>query len=125
MQTERGVVTQYAEGVNARGPESRFSLARAEGRERAYVYHCAPVPPGRGRHEYAERATRSSGCAFGGAERHPPASGQANVQSNNYWSATEYAPNTNNAWNFNFNNGNQNNDNKTNDLYAWAVQPGE
>ena len=48
-----------------------------------------------------------------------------NVQSNNYWSATEYAPNTNNAWNFNMNNGNQNNNNKNNSFYGWAVQSGD
>jgi uncharacterized membrane protein len=42
-----------------------------------------------------------------------------------YWSGTEYAPNTNNAWNFNANDGNQNNDNKDNENYAWAVRPGE
>ena len=34
---------------------------------------------------------------------------------NNYWSATTYADNPNNAWNVNFNNGNANNNNKTND----------
>ena len=45
--------------------------------------------------------------------------------SNVYWSGTEYAPNSNNAWNFNTNDGNQNNDNKNNDNYAWAVRPGE
>jgi len=52
-------------------------------------------------------------------------SGRVNVQPNNYWSGTEYAPATSNAWNFNFNNGNQNNNNKTNALYAWAVRPGD
>ncbi|MSP53624.1 MAG: DUF1566 domain-containing protein, partial [Gammaproteobacteria bacterium] len=31
-----------------------------------------------------------------------------------YWSSSEYAQNTNNAWNVNFNNGNQNNNNKDN-----------
>ena len=51
-------------------------------------------------------------------------SGRVNVQPNNYWSGTEYAPATSNAWNFNFNNGNQNNNNKTNGFYAWAVRPG-
>lgn len=55
----------------------------------------------------------------------PSESGQANVQSNNYWSGTEYAPNTNNAWNFNTNNGNQNANNKNNNFYALAVRPGE
>lgn len=49
----------------------------------------------------------------------------SNVQSGYYWSATECAPNTNNAWNFDFNNGNQNNDNKDNSLYGWAVHAGE
>ena len=42
-----------------------------------------------------------------------------------YWSGLEYAPNTNNAWNFNTNNGNQNANDKNNDNYAWAVRPGE
>ena len=42
-----------------------------------------------------------------------------------YWSGLEYAPNTNNAWNFNTNDGNQNANNKNNDNYAWAVRPGE
>ncbi len=41
-----------------------------------------------------------------------------------YWSAVEYAPNTNNAWAFNTNNGNQNNNNKNNEFYAWAVRSG-
>jgi hypothetical protein len=40
-----------------------------------------------------------------------------------YWSGTEF--DSNNAWNFNFNNGNQNNDDKNNDNnHAWAVRPG-
>jgi hypothetical protein len=42
-----------------------------------------------------------------------------------YWSGTEYAPNPNNAWNFNTNDGNQNNDDKNNELFAWAVRPGD
>ena len=42
-----------------------------------------------------------------------------------YWSGTEYAPNTNNAWNFNTNDGNQNNDDKNNEFFAWAVRPGD
>ena len=48
-----------------------------------------------------------------------------NLQANVYWSGLEYAPNTNNAWNFNTNNGNQNANDKNNDNYAWAVRPGE
>ena len=46
------------------------------------------------------------------------------MQSNDYWSGTEYAPNPDNAWNFNTDNGNQNNDDKNNVLYAVAVRPG-
>jgi retron-type reverse transcriptase len=47
------------------------------------------------------------------------------VQSNNYWSSTTNANNTNNAWNVNMNNGNVNNDNKTNNNYVWPVRGGE
>ena len=46
------------------------------------------------------------------------------MQSNDYWSGTEYAPDPSNAWNFNTNDGNQNNDDKSNALYAVAVRPG-
>ncbi|MBX9598300.1 MAG: DUF1566 domain-containing protein [Burkholderiales bacterium] len=45
-----------------------------------------------------------------------------NVQANNYWSSTSYAPNTNNAWNVNFNNGNVNANNKNNNNYVWPVR---
>ena len=49
-----------------------------------------------------------------------------NVQSDNYWSGTEYAPNTDYAWYFYFYNGNQNASNKNGlNLYAWAVRPGD
>ncbi len=43
------------------------------------------------------------------------------IQSNNYWSSSTYAQNTNNAWNVNFNNGNVNNNNKTNNNYVCCV----
>ena len=127
MQTERGVVTQYAEGVNTREPVSSPCLAQAKGDERAELYHCAPVPPecSSTRHDYTGRDTCAAGFPAGGVKVSSPESGQVNVQSNNYWSSTEYAPNPNNAWNFNFNNGNQNNNNKNNNNYGWAVQSGE
>jgi hypothetical protein len=48
-----------------------------------------------------------------------------NVQSNLYWSGTEYAPYTLNAWVFNFSIGTQGSDNKTYKLYALAVRPGD
>ena len=48
------------------------------------------------------------------------------VKSYAYWSGTAYALNpADNAWNFNTNDGNQNNDDKNNELYAWAVRPGD
>ncbi len=75
-------------------------------------------------HDYSGHTTRLAGCVTGGVTFMPPLRGQVNVQSNNYWSATEYAPNTNNAWNFNMNNGNQNANNKNNSFYGWAVQSG-
>jgi hypothetical protein len=46
------------------------------------------------------------------------------VQPNDYWSGLEYAPDPQNAWNFNTNNGNQNNNDQSNGLYAVAVRPG-
>lgn len=125
MQTERGVVTQPAQGLTGESL-NRCTEAFARRGERADEDHCAPVPPGGGltRHVATGRATRWPGCASGGAD-FPPASGQAGVQSNNYWSGLEYAPNTNNAWNFNANNGNQNANNKNNNFYGWAVRSGE
>jgi hypothetical protein len=46
------------------------------------------------------------------------------TQSNNYWSASTYAPNPINAWIVNFNDGNVNNNNKTNNNYVRAVRSG-
>jgi len=41
-----------------------------------------------------------------------------------HWSGTEFAPNPNNAWNFDFNNGDQDDDDKNNNNGAWAVRSG-
>ena len=41
------------------------------------------------------------------------------------WSATEYAPGSQNAWYFNFNDGNQSLSLKSNDMYALAVHSGD
>jgi hypothetical protein len=42
-----------------------------------------------------------------------------------YWSGVAYAPfPTDDAWNFNTNNGNQNNNDQNNEFYALAVLPG-
>lgn len=43
------------------------------------------------------------------------------MQSNNYWSSSELSGNTDNAWNYNFNNSYFNNNNKTNNNYVRAV----
>lgn len=51
-------------------------------------------------------------------------SGQTNVQSSNYWSATTNANNTSNAWDVNFNNGDVNNDDKSNSNFVWCVRGG-
>lgn len=49
-------------------------------------------------------------------------SGQINVQSSNYWSATTNAGNASNAWNVNLNDGKVNANDKTNALFAWCVR---
>ncbi|MHB1233154.1 MAG: Lcl C-terminal domain-containing protein [Burkholderiales bacterium] len=48
-----------------------------------------------------------------------------NVQPNDYWSGTEYAPDTNYVWSFSFNDGGQSNFHKAGSLYALAVRPGD
>ena len=49
----------------------------------------------------------------------------SNVQSDGYWSGTEYAPGTGLAWVFLTNAGFQINGNKGNGFYAMAVRPGD
>jgi RNA-directed DNA polymerase len=51
--------------------------------------------------------------------------GWANVQSNNYWSGTSNAGNTDNAWIVNMWDGNVNVNNKSNNNYVWPVRAGE
>ena len=48
-----------------------------------------------------------------------------NLQSNPYWSGTEFAAYSNNAWIFNPNDGRQDSTYKLHDAYAWAVRPGD
>jgi hypothetical protein len=48
-----------------------------------------------------------------------------NVQSDVYWSGSEYAPNPSSAWYFGTDNGYQSRDGKDGQLYAWAVRPGD
>lgn len=48
-----------------------------------------------------------------------------NLQAFYYWSGTEFAPNPDYAWNFNFTNGYQINYDKSIAFYALAVRPGE
>ncbi|MCP4290145.1 MAG: DUF1566 domain-containing protein [Gammaproteobacteria bacterium] len=42
-----------------------------------------------------------------------------------YWSGTEYAPNTSDAWSFYTSHGLQGLHNKRNEFYAWAVRSGD
>jgi hypothetical protein len=48
-----------------------------------------------------------------------------NLQSFGYWSGAEVSPGSGNAWDFNTADGFQPNINKVNQLYAWAVRPGD
>jgi len=48
----------------------------------------------------------------------------SNLQSNGYWSSTEYAPVPTYAWSFYFGDGDQHSTGKTSIYYAWAVQSG-
>jgi hypothetical protein len=73
----------------------------------------------------AQRALAGSRAYLKGLPDEEFRSGWANVQSNNYWSSTTYAPNTANAWNVNMNDGNANNNNKNNSNYVWPVRGGE
>ena len=102
--------------------------------ESANVYHCAPVPPENSFSGTLIQVRILLDEDFLLVEWYPfcefilrvlPESGQVIVQSNNYWSGLEYAPNPSNAWNFNFNNCYQNNNNKNNNFFALAVRPGE
>jgi len=49
----------------------------------------------------------------------------SNVQSFFYWSESEFAPSTSDAWAFRFTNGIQNIGGKDDILFAWAVQSGD
>ncbi len=48
-----------------------------------------------------------------------------NIQANVYWSGTEVAPNTNNAWIFLFDSGDQEFDVKGDSWFGWAVRSGD
>jgi len=50
----------------------------------------------------------------------------SNLQADGYWSGTEFAPNTNIAWDFRFNDGNQFANHKISfGFFAWAVRSGD
>jgi len=49
----------------------------------------------------------------------------SNVRPNVYWSGLEYAPDSSGAWLFSFNDGVQSAGDKHDELYAWAVRPGD
>ena len=48
-----------------------------------------------------------------------------NLQPDGYWLGTEYAPDTNFAWNFDTGSGSQGIYHKNNEFYAWAVRSGD
>ena len=50
--------------------------------------------------------------------------GFANVQANNYWSSTSYAPGTGGAWHVNFDNGYVGAGGMSNGSYVWPVRGG-
>lgn len=49
----------------------------------------------------------------------------SNLQANYYWTGAEYAPDTENAWEFNFGASSQYFELKSSGLYAWAVRSGD
>ena len=118
--------------VNARDNRGgRYSRPSVAG-ERAECHHGASAPPiDMDRHD-------DSGGMYPRSGDHPPVglpvtwwnvsrrwgsrSGQIDVQSDFYWSATSFAANPTNAWNVNFNNGNVNTNNKDNNNLSWCVR---
>ena len=48
-----------------------------------------------------------------------------NIQAGIYWYGTEYAPNSNSAWQFSFHGGSQAFDLKSTEYFAWAVRDGD
>ncbi|MEO5346680.1 MAG: DUF1566 domain-containing protein [Magnetococcus sp. YQC-9] len=113
--------------------------ATAERTLRASRFHCASVPPAvccagiliQGVVP-ASRADRQpvifSGvlpCQLWKGEVNGSENTFSGVQTNNYWSSTTNADNTDNAWIVNLNNGNVNNNDKTNNNYVWPVRGGE
>ena len=72
--------------------------------------------------EYDSSGVFDDGCAGSCLTSTGPFS---NVQSNTYWSATEYARSTTSAWYFNMFSGNQDFNYRNSSLYGWAVQSGD
>jgi len=94
-------------------------------------HHSASVPPARPcREGMSMQAVVSRPAGLVGRwSRNSGRSGRTcakvlGVQSNNYWSSTTNANNTDNAWNVNLNDGNVNNNDKTNTNYVWPVRGG-
>ncbi len=67
----------------------------------------------------------ASGTPTGCNPCFPSAGPFSNLQSNGYWSATEYAPTTISAWVFGMHVGIQADDAKVHSYYPWAVQSGD
>ncbi len=69
--------------------------------------------------------TFTANASFSDAAHGNAADSFTNMQSYLYWSGSEYAPLTSNAWFFNTGYGYQYAYNKSNSLYAWAVRSGD
>ncbi len=74
---------------------------------------------------YFDTAGNPTGCAGAPTYCLTNTGPFSNLQSYDYWSGVEYAPNTGNAWYFSTSHGGQGNGNKYNVLYGWAVRSGD
>ena len=69
--------------------------------------------------------TFTANASFSDAAHGNASDSFTNLQSSVYWSGSEYAPNTGNAWNFSTDDGYQDAYDKGYSLYAWAVRSGD
>lgn len=75
---------------------------------------------------YYDTSGSTTGCAGGPNYCLTNTGPFSNVQPYTYWSGTTYAPDTSQAWVFNFDQGSQDFQSKSNsDIYAWAVRSGD
>lgn len=102
-------------GYNISAPGTTY--AGSQGSELANMFYNVLGNTG-----YYDTSGMATGCVGSCLTNTGPFS---NVQSDSYWSVTEYAPKTTHAWNFNFRVGAQGHAHKLSTLSAWAVQSGD